>query len=142
MVVGALVLNKNDLRSVAVYFDEPLYDTEVDVVSEHPFRASRLMEIRDKAQKESRRARKRDSSVPEDAYRHVLWSYLLTKEYGPEFAEKVTDAHELGASDNTEADHRMDYNNNKIGRSYALRGEKESNLLDNVRTDPKVIRVP
>ena len=88
------------------------------------------------------RARERDGSVPEDAYRHVLWSYLLTQEFDAEFAEKVTDAHEIGSTTNTEAEHRMDYNNNAVGRRYAAEGVAEPEVLSRVRRDPAVIRQP
>ncbi len=80
--------------------------------------------------------------MPEDAYRHVLWSFLLTRTYGPEFARRVTDAHEIGDTGNTEADHRMDYNNNDIGRRYAAEGVQEAELLGRVRTDGRVVRSP
>jgi len=79
-------------------------------------------------------------NVPEDAYRHVLWSYLLTNEYGVDFAKEITDAHEIGLTDNTEADHEMDYNNNEVGRKYAGESLTESVLLTMVMTDPAVIR--
>ena len=69
-------------------------------------------------------------------------SFLLTQRFGAEFAEQVTDAHEIGATDNTEADHRMDYNNNAVGRRYAEVGVREREILEKVQIDPAVIRQP
>jgi hypothetical protein len=80
--------------------------------------------------------------VPEDAYRHVLWSYLLTKEFGGAFAVEVTNAHETGKTGNTREERLMDINNNEIGREYARRGEEEQELLKLTLTDPRVIRKP
>jgi hypothetical protein len=79
--------------------------------------------------------------VPEDAYRHVLWSYLLTKKFGPEFAEIVTDAHETLPT-NTAAERRMDFHNNRIGRDYAQRGIRRERILWLVKNDVNVIRYP
>jgi hypothetical protein len=71
----------------------------------------------------------------------VLWSFLLSKAFGPEFAEQITNAHEIGSVQfNTEADHQMDYNNNKVGRGYAKAGYMEGQILQMVKTDPQVIR--
>ena len=81
-------------------------------------------------------------AIPEDAYRHVLWSYLLTKRFGPVFARHVTDAHEEGDPTDTAADHIMDYHNNAIGRQYALKHYRKDEILDRVLSDPNVIRTP
>ncbi len=137
-----LMLNPSDLKLVSEFFDDALTDAEIEVVAKFPLRAGTLLTLKENAQKESRRARDSDHTAPEDAYRHVLWSYSLTKTYGPSFARQVTDAHEVGAKDNTEADHRMDYHNNKIGRQYAQRGVREQDILLKVKTDPQVIRRP
>ncbi len=119
---------------------------DIEIISNNPIRAPQLLRMRSKAGSVSSRARKIDPTVPEDAYRHVLWSYLLTREYGAEFAKKVTDAHET-ATDFEEknrsrynAAHRMDLNNAEVGRQYAQHGYPESRILDLVRSDPKVIR--
>ena len=117
-------------------------DAEIDVLADNPVRVPKLNKIRDHARSVSHKAYGGDPTVPEDAYRHTLWSFTLTNEYGPEFAQTVTDAHEIGATWNTEADHRMDYNNNKVGRDYAKAGVPESDILKRVLEDPAVIRSP
>jgi hypothetical protein len=138
-----LVMSPDDVRRISKRLKEELTETETRLVSTHPFLAPGLFKIRNRARTKSEVAFAKDATVPEDAYRHVLWSFLLTKEFGPEFAKQVTDAHEIGAvKPNTEADHQMDYNNNRVGRDYAKAGYAEDMLLELVRTDPQVIRVP
>jgi hypothetical protein len=72
----------------------------------------------------------------------MLWSYLLSAEYGTEFAEKVTDAHELGSS-NTAAESRKDLANNALGRSLYTARVPVGNLADLVEDeDPRVALNP
>jgi hypothetical protein len=133
-------VDENDLRRQAGHFSRPLTDGEIKLVAEHPLRAPRLLFIKKYAENTALDAHEKDRKVPQDAYRHVLWSYLLTREFGPAFAEQVTDAHEVGSTTNTEADHRMDYNNNAVGRRYAADGVRESEILARVQAGPNVIR--
>ena len=135
-------LDKAGVKAISKQFEEPLTDAEVMVVAENPLRAPRLLSIKSYAEQTAKDMNKKDSRVPEDAYRHVLWSYLLTKAYGAEFAEEVTDAHEIGATDNTELDHEMDYNNNRLGRKYANAGKSESQLKLYVLKDADIIPAP
>jgi hypothetical protein len=54
-----------------------------------------------------------------DAFRHCLWSALLTYQVGPAFAKKLTDAHEREgkiANYNSRLDRDMDLHNNAEGR--------------------------
>jgi len=117
-----------------------LTQDEADLFARNYEKMGRLKEIADHAELEAHKAHSADINVPEDAYRHVLWSYLLTKEYGPEFALQVTNAREQGDNTNTPAEHRQDYNNNKVGISYAKKGYEEKDILKRVMEDPKVIR--
>jgi hypothetical protein len=138
-----LVMSPDDVRRISKMLNEELTETEIRLVSAHPFLAPALFKTHNYARTKSEADHAKDATVPEKAYRHLLWSFLLTKEFGPEFAKQVTDAHEIGAvKPNTEADHKMDYNNNKVGRDYAKAGYAEDMLLELVRTDPQVIRVP
>jgi len=134
-----IVLNKESVTVLSLLFEEKLTDPEVELLSRNPFRIPQLSRIKDEAQSVSEKAHEKYNLVPEDAYRHILWSYLLTREYGPEFAQKVTDAHEQGVTDNTEAEHRMDYTNNKIGRQYASRKYTKSEILSQLLRDNKVV---
>jgi len=136
-------MSPGDVRMISKSLHEELTKTEISLLSTHPLLAPALFKIRNHARVQSEAAYANDATVSEDAYRHVLWSFLLTKEFGPEFAKQVTDAHEIGAvKPASEADHNMDYNNNKVGRDYAKAGYAENMLLGLVRTDPQVIRAP
>lgn len=119
-----------------------LTDAEVELYSKYPDRMMRLKEIANYASEMARIEHAKDILVSEDAYRHVLWSWLLTKEYGEQFAKKVTDAHEAIGSKNTEAQHIMDYKNNEIGIKYALEGIEEQDILPKMMDDPDVIKYP
>ncbi|MFZ2948917.1 MAG: hypothetical protein WA003_05475 [Desulfuromonadaceae bacterium] len=137
-----LVMSPDDLRKIAAILKADFTEEEIRLVSLRPLLAPAIFKITNFARTQAAAAYAKDATVPEDAYRHVLWSFLLTREFGPEFAKQVTDAHEIGAIKfNTEADHRMDYNNNKVGRDYAKAGHAEGLILQMVRTDPGVVRV-
>ena len=136
-----LVISPDDLRKIAAILKVELTEQEIRLTSLHPLLASSILKITNYARMQSEVAYAKDATVPKDAYRHALWSFLLTKEFGPEFAKQMTDAHEIGAVKfNTEADHRMDYNNNQVGRNYAEAGYAADAILQMVRTDPHVIR--
>jgi len=81
-------INKESLRVVSWLFEEKLTNPEVELLAGNPFRIPRLLRIRDEAETVAKEAHAKNAFVPEDAYRHVLWSYLLTKEYGAKFAKK------------------------------------------------------
>jgi hypothetical protein len=135
-----LVMNKEDLVRIAGELGEKdLTAGDINMLARNPARMPGLLKIRNKARSTAKRTHKGNPNVPEDAYRHVLWSYLLTKEYGPEFAEEVTNAHEIG-SDNTWHERQMDYNNNAVGRRYAQAGYSEDSILGRVMADPNVIK--
>lgn len=134
-----LVLNRETLIVVSRILEEELTDSEVDLFARNPFRAPQLLRIRNDAQLAAKLEHARNPSVPEDSFRHILWSYLLTRAYGPQFAEKATDAHELGANDNTETERRKDKINNAIGRQYALQNQSREDILSLLMTDPKVM---
>ena len=135
-----LIVNKEFFKLISWLMEEDLTDPEIVLLSRNPFRVSKLLNIRNIAQRESERENNKNRSISKDAYRHVLWSFLLTKAYGPIFSKKVTDAHEEGDINNTEAEHRMDFNNNIIGRQYALSKYKRDKVLYHLLYDPKIIR--
>jgi len=134
-----LVVNKEFFKSIAWLMADNLTDAEAALLSVNAIRLPKLLKIMNDAKRESERY-KNVKGIPEDAYRHVLWSYLLTMEYGPEFSKAVTDAHEEGDNTNTEADHKMDYNNNTVGRAYAARQYKRNEILGHLLRDSRVIR--
>lgn len=137
-----LTMNRESLQILSWLLMEKLTDPEVELLSHNPLKAPRLLQIRDDAQETANKAHQERADIPEDAYRHVLWSYLLTKAYGQEFAKEVTDAHEQGVTDNSAAEHQMDYTNNAVGRGYARRDYKRADLVNLLLRDPAVIRDP
>ena len=134
-----LVVNKEFFKTIAWLMADSLTDAEARLLSVNPIKVPVLLNIMNEAKRESERY-KNVKAIPEDAYRHVLWSYLLTMKYGPEFSKAITDAHEEGDDTNTEAEHRMDYNNNTIGREYAAKQYKRHEILGHLLMDSRVIR--
>ena len=137
-----LVLNPEDLRPLSERFQEELTDAEIELISEVPLRTARLLRIKDDAESTAQRAFDQDDQVPQDAYRHVLWSFLLTKAYGTDFARRLTDAHEEGDTGNTPAEREMDYHNNAVGRRYFKQKVARKAILARVQSESDVIREP
>ncbi len=136
-----IMLDRDDVKRVSAGYAQPLTETEVDLVAHYPTLAPTLLQITDKAKREAAARRQADRGFAEDAFRHVLWSYLLTREYGAEFAQIVTDAHEIGATYETgEAARQMDLQNNAIGRDYALAGVREEDVGRRFESDVRVMR--
>ncbi len=136
-----LRFEEKDIRQMADTFELELSDEEVSIIASYPVRAPIIMRITSDAKETSQNAHKRDASVPEDAYRHVLWSFLLTQKFGPEFAELVTDAHETLPT-NTAAERSMDFHNNRVGRDFAQQGVTRDRILGLVKNHRDVIRYP
>ncbi|MHB8835947.1 MAG: DUF6973 domain-containing protein [Candidatus Methylomirabilia bacterium] len=137
-----LAIDETDVFALSRRFNlrDPLTQSEVTLLARHPLKIPSLISVRNEVEHKVQEARQRDNSLPEDAYRHILLSFLLTKAYGREFAALLTDAHERGITDNTEAERRMDLSNNALGRRYAAAGDREESLLVRVRLDQRVIR--
>ena len=53
-----------------------------------------------------------------DAFRHCYWNALMVRGTGFDWAQRWADAHENGATDQTELAKRMDFSNNSVGRYY------------------------
>jgi hypothetical protein len=133
--VSAKVLPKTEVPTSA----------DIEIIAENPVKAPKLLKISSKATDTAASAHEQNPKVPETAYRHVLWSFLLTREYGPDFAKKVTDAHEFRNdpekrnNPDAETQRFQDFTNNEVGRKYAALGYNESDILNHVMTDPNVI---
>lgn len=138
----SLVLDTEDLRPLSDMFDEALTDAEIELISTYPLRVPQLLRIKEDAESTAEAAKASDQQVPQDAYRHVLWSFLLTNEYDAAFAQQVTDAHEEGDTGNTPAERDMDYNNNAIGRRFSQQKVRRNQILARVQSDADVIREP
>lgn len=130
-----------DLITISAVLDEALTSHEIRLLSQNPLYAPELLQIRNYARSTAYYAGKSNSEIPKDAYRHILWSYLLTRAFGEKFSRQVTEAHEINpVLENTPAQLKMDENNNAVGRRYARLGYEESSLLNRLMKDPAVIR--
>ena len=134
-----LMLFTEDLRPISRKFDEELTEAEMELISRHPLRTPNLLRIKDDAESTAKKAFNQDNQVPQDAYRHVLWSFLLTRKYDSDFAQEVTDSHEQGDTGNTPAERDMDYRNNAVGRRYAREKIGRSQILTRLLSDPEVV---
>lgn len=138
-----ILLNRADVEELSRAYLYPLTATEIDLVARNPHRAPALLRLSEKASRAALAELARDRKFPHDAYRHVYWSWLLTHEFGAAFSEEVTNAHEIGATYEIGAENRdMDFQNNAVGRAYALAHVPESELVRRVLSDPAVIRQP
>lgn len=140
---AVFMLDREALTELARNHRHPLTPTEIDLVAQNPFRAPRMLAIAEQSILSAIDLRRRIRRFPYDAYRHVYWSWLLTMEFGPDFSEHITDAHEIGATyESGTASRRMDLHNNAVGRAYALAGVPESELLDRIMNDANIMRRP
>src|SRR3989338_8774118 len=73
---SVLVLDREALRLISHEFEEELTDQEIEILSEHPLRAPGLLRITKDAYRIAESVHERDPRVSEDAFRHVIWSYL------------------------------------------------------------------
>lgn len=136
-----VVLDREDVAALGQSYTHPLTEAEIDLVSENPVRARRLLDLAERSIASAINFRRERTDFPYDAFRHVYWSWLLTREFGPEFSEKVTDAHEVGATyEAGAAARRMDLHNNSVGRAYALANVQEHEIVERVYNDPNVVR--
>ncbi len=163
-----LVMDPKDFAKVAGVLGEGLTDTEFDMYCSNPLRMPRMLRIRNYASDKSREEEARDADVPAEAYKHVLWAFLLSKAYDEKFSAEVTDAHEIDAIGRSELavraylrearqadisdkvifdkkttpEIKMDLINNMIGREYARNNYTEASVLQRTMADPRVVRTP
>jgi len=136
-----LRFDEADLRALADASGLTVSDEMLHIASLYPLRAPLMFAITWTAKQDSVVRKRADPRFPEDAYRHVLWSFHLAKTFGPEFAKLVTDSHET-LPGNTPEERLMDYHNNAVARGLAAKGTNPANLLRIVLKDPRVIRTP
>ncbi len=117
-----------------------LVPEQVEIVSLYPLRAPVILVLTDQARALATQHAPDDVWL-QDAIRHVIWSFLLTRTFGPIFATTVTDAQELRPG-NTPNERTMDYHNNAIGRRFVAENVPLAALPRRVRSDPDVIRHP
>jgi len=135
-----LFLNKDDILAAAEHFEDfDVSDQEAQLISNHPARALHILKITRDARRLSKREKMRNENFPDDAFKHIYWSYHLTRTFGPEFAKEITDAHET-LPNNTPEQRAMDFNNNRIGRALASELYTIEELRNIVQNNPDVIR--
>ncbi len=132
----ALIIYEKDIKDMAAKMNEQITNAEINLITKYPLRAPALLKLSDYAFRAAQEAHLKQSDVSENTYRHVVWSYRLTRQYGEVFAKEVTDAHE--ATD-LEGDRDIDLRNNAVGRSYAKEGIPESSILNRLLTDPGAV---
>ena len=157
-----LLMNKDDYRAMCKELGERLTETELELYSRNPLRVPRMTRIRNYASDQSREVHEKIPEIAEDAYKHVLWGYLLLNAYDETFSRKVTDAHEVGVIGRSELAVRtymksdqgmeadieaqkrpeevqMDLINNFVGRAYAKSAYEEPSLPGRVKQDERVV---
>jgi hypothetical protein len=135
-----LRFREDDIQAIAQAKGMDLVPEQIEIVSLYPLRAPVILRLTDQARALATRHAPDDVWL-QDAMRHVIWSFLLTRTFGAVFATRVTDAQELRLG-NTPDERAMDYHNNAIGRRFVSQNVMLAALPDRVRSDPDVIRHP
>ncbi len=135
-----LAFSTEDLKKFTSRLSGNYTAGEIDLISRYPFRALKLIDIKRDAESSAQAQGAKHKNFPEDAYRHILWSFLLTRAYGHEYAQMVTDAHEEGLAGNDVFAREMDLMNNKLGRDYAQSQVGREDLVKKVLEDKRVIQ--
>jgi hypothetical protein len=136
-----LKFDADDIRAAAQSFDLELAQKEAEIIAEYPSKVPAMIKITRDAKRISTAEKSKDRSFPEDAYRHIYWSYHLTKTFGPELSKEITDAHET-APGNTENERSMDYHNNAVGRAFANEHLNPEEIKQRVLLSKDIIRNP
>lgn len=135
-----LRFREEDIQAIAEAKGMGLVPEQIEIVSLYPLRAPVILALTDQARTIATQHAPADVWL-HDAMRHVIWSFLLTRTFGAEFATTVTDAQELRPG-NTPDERAMDFHNNAIGRRFASGSVPLDELPDRVRSDRDVIRHP
>ncbi len=137
-----LFFDKDDLLAAADNFENfNLSEEEALLLSQYPARTLHILKITRDAQRISEKEKSRNSDFPDDAFKHIYWSYHLTRTFGPEFSMEITDAHET-MPNNTPEQRKMDFHNNELGRILASESLSVDDLRRYVMNSKDVIRFP
>ena len=136
-----LRFDANDIWKAAEIFELELGEKEAEIISKYPGKVPALIKITRDAKKFSHVEKSKNKQFPEDAFRHIYWSYNLTRELGPKLAKEITDAHET-VPGNTPQEREMDYNNNAVGQKYASKSMDVEAIKDLVLHSEEVIKHP
>jgi len=130
-----------EILKAAKEFDLDLSKKESEIIANYPSKVPSMIKITRDAKRISKLEFSQDQEFPEDAYRHIYWSYHLTQTLGPELAKEITDAHET-APGNTKNERLMDYHNNEVGRKYANENLSINEMKNRVLNSKDIIRHP
>lgn len=136
-----LKFDDEDIQNAAKEFDLDLAEKEAEIISNYPSKVPAMIKITRDAKRLSKIEKSKDKSFPEDAFRHIYWSYHLTRAIGPELANEITDAHET-APGNTKNERLMDYHNNEVGRNYAAQNVSLEQIKNLVLNSDEIIKHP
>jgi len=137
-----LIFNKEDILSATKDFsDVEISDKEAQLISQYPARTLHILKITRDARRISNNLKSNHSDFPDDAFKHIYWSYHLSRTFGPDFAKEITDAHET-LPNNTAQQRAMDFHNNEIGRKLVSKNLSVEELKKIVLKSPQVIRYP
>jgi hypothetical protein len=137
----SLRVDSADLRALINLMDLPVSDAELALMSEHPLAMLTTLNLALEGRRLGAQHEASGKPVTEDSFRHVFWSYGLTHAFGPEFAKRVTDAHEK-LPGNTPDEHRMDFHNNAVGRALDHEGVLPDQIEKRILSEPRVVHRP
>ncbi|NCA71436.1 MAG: hypothetical protein EOM91_15350 [Sphingobacteriia bacterium] len=135
-----LRFHADDIQAISAAKGMDLVAEQIEIVTDYPLRAPVILVLTDRARALAK-AEAPDDHWLADALRHVIWSFFLTRTFGPEFATLVTDAQEL-RPDNTPNERAMDFHNNAIGRQLSATSVTLEEIPRYAREDPRIIRHP
>lgn len=136
-----LRFDANDIWNAAETFEVELGEEEAEIIAKYPGKVPAMIKITRDAKILSQMEKDKDENFPDDAFKHIYWSYNLTREFGPVLAREITRAHEE-IPGNTRKEHQMDYHNNAVGRKYASEPMDYDAIKDFVLHSEEVIRDP
>jgi hypothetical protein len=135
-----LRFREDDIQTISQAKGMDLVPEQIKIVSLYPLRAPVILALTDQARALATEHAPDDFWL-QDAMRHVIWSFLLARTFGPVFATTVTDAQELRPG-NTPNERAMDFHNNAVGRRLVSENVALADLPHRVRLDRDVIRHP
>lgn len=106
---------------------DKMNEKEKRICRNNPYDCKRAKDtVADSLQWAKRRYGRNGHNDVSDAFRHCMWSALMTKRANSSFAKQMGDAHEYGDKNNPDDEEFMDLHNNSWGREAGRNGENHS----------------
>lgn len=134
--------NPEDLRVIAEMIEPKFTEADLYLAAKNLVKMPKLLHIRREAEMRAVKLDKRDPEITYDTFRHIFWSYWLTKAYGAEFARETTNAHEIGDITNSPEESDKDRHHNALGVEYAEKGLSEEDVEKIIFEEPRIVRKP